>query len=293
MSAPARLARLGFLLALTGAVVTGAPPTSAKKVTESPGLMGCDPAALRARLALLDSMDVSRACGNMFAPWAYRGSSGRHMVMRSYGHHHADSAHARAVADLLVLGRTIDTTARYPTRAVACEPAAGRPVYLVGFHARERATFAVLNFDYGTAVFFDAETPLGMVGMGAGGDSLWAALGDVVEDDPLLRAPRPQPYPADSIRSGAVDIDKLPEMVYRVHPAYPMEARQSRVSGKVMLLVKVGVEGAVRDAIVLSGPSLLRDAALAAVWQWHFNPALDEGKPVEVWVNVPFNFTPP
>jgi len=287
MSYPLRLACLALLLALA------APPASARKLPPLTGLTGCDPPALRERLATLDSMDVSRACGNMFAPWAYRGPSGRHMVMRSYGHHHADSVRARALADLLVLGKTIDTTSKAPNRNVACEPAAGRPVYLVGFHARERSTFAVLNFDYGTAVFFDAETPLGMVRMDAGGDSLWAALAEVLEDDPLLRAPRPAPNPPDSIPHGPVDIDKLPESVYKVHPGYPAEALKNRVSGTVSLLVKVDVSGAVRDAIALGGPSVLRDAALAAVWQWHFNPAIDDGKPIEVWLGVPLKFTLP
>ena len=287
MSYPLRLSCLALLLALA------APPASARKLPQLTGLTGCDPPALRERLATLDSMDVSRACGNMFAPWAYRGPSGRHMVMRSYGHHHADSVRARALADLLVLGKTIDTTSKAANRNVACEPAAGRPVYLVGFHARERSTFAVLNFDYGTAVFFDAETPLGMVRMDAGGDSLWAALAEVLEDDPLLRAPRPAPNPPDSIPHGPVDIDKLPESVYKVHPGYPAEALKNRVSGTVSLLVKVDVSGAVRDAIALGGPSVLRDAALAAVWQWHFNPAIDDGKPIEVWLGVPLKFTLP
>jgi len=287
MSHPLRLSRLALLLALA------ASPASARKLPQLPGLTGCDPPALRERLAALDSMDVARACGNMFAPWAYRGPSGRHMVMRSYGHHHADSVRTRALADLLVRGRTIDTTSKAPTRTVECEPAAARPVYLVGFHARERSTFAVLNFDYGTAVFFDAETPLGMVRMDAGGDSLWAALAEVLEDDPLLRAPRPAPNPPDSIPHGPVDIDKLPESVYKVHPGYPAEALKNRVSGTVSLLVKVDVSGAVRDAIALGGPSVLRDAALAAVWQWHFNPAIDDGKPIEVWLGVLLKFTLP
>jgi protein TonB len=278
---------------LTLTLLLGAPPAAAGKPPALKGIAGCDPAALRARLAVLDSMDVSRACGNMYVPWAYRGPSGRHLVMRSYGRHRSDSLHARALADLLISGQTIDTTSKASSREVPCEPGSGRPVYLVGFHAPTRSTFAVLNFDYGNAVFFDAEEPLGMVTMGPSGDSLWAALAELLVDDPLLRAPRPAPVPTDSTQRGWIDIDKLPRSIYRVNPAYPTAALKQRVSGSVVVQVKVGVQGAVRDAVVVSGPSLLRDAALAAVWQWHFDPAVEQGKPIEVWIPVPIRFTLP
>ena len=64
---------------------------------------------------------------------------------------------------------------------------------------------------------------------------------------------------------------------YRVDPIYPREARASRIQGTVVLHIRVDKEGRVEKAEVLSGDPLLSQAALDAVRQWRYKPAVRSG----------------
>jgi outer membrane biosynthesis protein TonB len=48
--------------------------------------------------------------------------------------------------------------------------------------------------------------------------------------------------------------------------------------------------GAVRDVRVLKGPEILREAALKAAWKSVWRPAIQNKKPVAVWVAYPVKF---
>ena len=87
-------------------------------------------------------------------------------------------------------------------------------------------------------------------------------------------------------------VDSLPEVQSRVQPVYPDRARKKGVSGSVQLSLLVGVDGAVRDAKVLqsSPPDTFDAAALDAVRQWRFSPALYEGRPVPIRVTQTLRF---
>lgn len=87
-------------------------------------------------------------------------------------------------------------------------------------------------------------------------------------------------------------VDSLPEVQSRVQPVYPDRARKKGVSGSVQLSLLVGVDGAVRDAKVLqsSPPEIFDAAALEAVRQWRFSPALYEGRPVPIRVTQTLRF---
>ena len=65
-------------------------------------------------------------------------------------------------------------------------------------------------------------------------------------------------------------------------PAYPAPASAAQVQGEVVIEAVVGREGDVVEARVVSGPPLLRDAALRAVQQWRYRPFEVDGKPAEV-----------
>jgi len=267
--------------------------TSHGVVTVPSKFVGYEPDSLVARLADIDSADIARACGNICAPWAYRGPLGREQSMRSYGRHHADGASARALADYLLRSTRVDTASKVPSTSVPCEPAAAGPVYLVSFHGHAEDTFALLRFDIGAALFFDTEDPLGMVMLGADADSLWAALGELLFDDPLLRKARPRPpdVSADSFRVDIVSVDTLPAVAKRVRPDFPSVARVMELSGVVVVQALVGKDGTVKDAFVISGHPVFRDNALEAVWQWRFKPGVYHGAPVAVWVAIPVRFT--
>ena len=88
-----------------------------------------------------------------------------------------------------------------------------------------------------------------------------------------------------------VYVEELPEAITKVSPEYPDIARQANVDGTVQMQVLVGKDGKVKDAKVVKSVAMLDAAALAAVKQWIFKPALSNNKPVAVWVMVPMKFT--
>ena len=67
------------------------------------------------------------------------------------------------------------------------------------------------------------------------------------------------------------------------NPVYPQEARKAKEMGVVILECIIGADGTVRNVDVLRSPrSDFSKNAVAAVEQWTFEPALLEGKPVDV-----------
>jgi TonB family protein len=78
--------------------------------------------------------------------------------------------------------------------------------------------------------------------------------------------------------------------LYRTNPAYPEEAKAAKISGAVVVEVKIDEQGKVVGARALSGHPLLRDAALEAARQWVFQPTTLEGQPVKVIGTITFNF---
>ena len=88
-----------------------------------------------------------------------------------------------------------------------------------------------------------------------------------------------------------VYVEVLPEAITRVPPNYPEAARHAAVEGTVMLQALIGKDGRVRAVRVRNSIPMLDDAAMAAVRQWVFKPALSNGQPVAVWVGVPVTFT--
>ena len=74
-------------------------------------------------------------------------------------------------------------------------------------------------------------------------------------------------------------------------PRYPVDARAAYVQGTVVLQVTISEEGAVTDLDVISGPPLLRQAAIDAVRTWRYRPYLINGEPVAVETQVNIVFT--
>lgn len=84
--------------------------------------------------------------------------------------------------------------------------------------------------------------------------------------------------------------DELPAVVMRVAPEYPSLARDAGVEGTVVLWALVGLDGNVEDVRVHKSIPMLDGAALEAVQQWRFTPALANKHAVRVWVAVPVRF---
>lgn len=88
-----------------------------------------------------------------------------------------------------------------------------------------------------------------------------------------------------------VYVEELPEVLQKVAPKYPEEARRAGVEGTVVVQALIGRNGRVKDTRIVNSIPLLDDAAVTAVRQWEFDPAKSKGKPVAVWVAVPVKFS--
>jgi TonB family protein len=99
------------------------------------------------------------------------------------------------------------------------------------------------------------------------------------------------PVPGDTsapLRVG--DGVKAPRVLTKTLPVVPEAALASGTTGDVVLSVVVDTAGRVVTARVVSGPAALRNAALEAVRQWDYEPALQDGRPVAVQIFVTVNF---
>ncbi len=82
-----------------------------------------------------------------------------------------------------------------------------------------------------------------------------------------------------------------PQKISAPAPQYTEEARQARTQGVVIVQAIIDCQGLVADITVLQGlPNGLTEAAVAAIWQWRFEPARLDGRPVSVFFNLSVNF---
>jgi len=80
-------------------------------------------------------------------------------------------------------------------------------------------------------------------------------------------------------------------LIQKVQPHYPVQAKQDHVQGKVQFTVLIGKDGHVQNVDLVSGEPVLADAAKEAVEKWVYKPTLLNGQPVEVVTQVDVNFT--
>jgi protein TonB len=79
----------------------------------------------------------------------------------------------------------------------------------------------------------------------------------------------------------------------KVQPEYPELARVLRLESKVILQAIIDSDGSVRSTeVLLSSPPFLgfEESAVNAVTQWRYRPALQDGKPVDVYFTVFIEF---
>jgi protein TonB len=84
--------------------------------------------------------------------------------------------------------------------------------------------------------------------------------------------------------------DHDPALVRADKPVYPDLAVQAQVEGDVYLRLLVGVDGRVMEVTVLRGVPMLDGAAVSAARTWVFTPAVFNGRPARVLVDVPVKF---
>jgi protein TonB len=138
-----------------------------------------------------------------------------------------------------------------------------------------------------------AGAPYGLGGDGSG--SVYS--GAPPSDEP---APAPPPTPAPVVKPAPtptpVQVVRLTSVLTqgrvlrRVQPPYPAIAKAARIQGQVQIQIGISETGAVTDVTLLSGHSLLREAALQAARQWVFIPTELNGQRVRAIGLLTFNF---
>ena len=96
-------------------------------------------------------------------------------------------------------------------------------------------------------------------------------------DKPDSKKPAPHPIPPDMMAQNIVS---------KVTPKYPPEAKKARIQGTVVLDAVVGKTGHVEKLSIASGPNELQQSALDAVRQWRYKPFLLNGAPIEVKTTI-------
>jgi len=88
-----------------------------------------------------------------------------------------------------------------------------------------------------------------------------------------------------------VPVDYDPMIISKVVPEYPEFARRAGMEGSVFIQVLIDENGKVKKAkLAKASDEIFVESALAAAQKWSFTPALMNGKPVRVWMSIPFRF---
>jgi TonB family protein len=95
-------------------------------------------------------------------------------------------------------------------------------------------------------------------------------------------------------QEGAVKVGgnvKEPRLVTRVMPDYPLVAKQAGIQGDVVVKTTIDEKGNVVNMQIVSGPALLRGAALAALRRWRYEPSTLNGQPISIQMLVTIKFS--
>lgn len=85
---------------------------------------------------------------------------------------------------------------------------------------------------------------------------------------------------------------KLPVLVTKVEPDYPLSLASRGEQGNVALQALVHADGTVSDITVLSSEhEELTRSAISAVEQWRYAPALLDGKPIDLYYTIVVRFS--
>jgi TonB family protein len=106
---------------------------------------------------------------------------------------------------------------------------------------------------------------------------------------PPASTPQAQAAPTGPISVGAGVMSG--EIVSKVTPVYPPDAKAAHISGAVVLHAIIGKDGKIQSLNVLSGPPELTNSAIDAVSQWVYKPYLLNGEPTEVETTITVNYS--
>ena len=97
----------------------------------------------------------------------------------------------------------------------------------------------------------------------------------------------------DAIRWVQADI--MPGFLHQEKPEYPEKARIAGIEGKVFVIVMIGKDGKPSKAHVLKRTppeqTIFDKPAIDAVMNSTYEPAMQNGEPIETWLTIPIRFS--
>jgi TonB family protein len=138
-----------------------------------------------------------------------------------------------------------------------------------------------------TKLLLDLDTPV-IVGMPSGKETFYLLIYAREEkESPARSRETAKPEAKEKARL------ELPKEVDTLIPAYPEELRQQGIQGQVVLQVTIDEKGSVVGVKVAKALHPYLDfAAVQAVRQWKYEPAVRDGQPVPVTVRLVMIFDP-
>lgn len=110
--------------------------------------------------------------------------------------------------------------------------------------------------------------------------------GVVAIEEPKEEIPDPNAFIPVEKEPSPVNMDNIKRLI-----GYPPTAKEAEIEGKVILRILVGKDGRYRQHIVIKNPHpILTKAVEGQVTNLQFTPGIQAGKPIPVWVTIPFDF---
>lgn len=135
----------------------------------------------------------------------------------------------------------------------------------------------------------DDAPPIPAISSGMGmtdGAAISVALGDSIHEPRVVVVPTHAPKGLLRISSGV----SAGMLIAPIRPIYPEIARVARVEGTVVVEAIISRTGTIESLHVVSGPAMLRAAALDAIRAARYQPYRLNGSPTEVQTTISVNF---
>ena len=115
-----------------------------------------------------------------------------------------------------------------------------------------------------------------------------SAMPGVIGSSDVASPPAPEIKPDGPVKVGGQV--KEPKLLSSTLPIYPAAARNANIQGDVVIRATIDKSGRVTHTEMVSGPTMLRQAALDALIRWKYEPSKLDGQPVSVQMLVTIKF---
>lgn len=122
----------------------------------------------------------------------------------------------------------------------------------------------------------------------AGGSNADSPLPGLASSSDVASPPPPVAVPEGPLNVGGEV--KEPRLITFRQPDYPIVAKQAHVQGDVVVSTQIDKLGNVVHMQAISGPTMLRQAALDALKRWKYAPSTLNGQPVSIEMQVTIKF---